>query len=308
MFSLLKKEKSMRMGVGISFNPQGFSFAVVRGAGEGVQLITQGLVDCGPEAVAAELAKLVRQLHLKGVPAVVALEPDDYSLFQIEAPEAPAEEMPLAIRWRVKDMLDYHLDDARLDYFLLPEGRRTGMPRMMYVVAARASEINPLADLVIDSGLDLLALDICELSLRNLFTTADKELPAPQVLLFLGPRFSLIEIFRGGVLYLSRRIKLLSSDLAPSQGMIPSDPMEAIVLEIQRSMDYCENQFNIPPVGRINLVCPDALRGGIADYCEENLTTPVGPLVPHQLEGAEALSGDRMIQLLPVMGAARRAI
>ncbi|MBU1655457.1 MAG: hypothetical protein KJ558_11640 [Gammaproteobacteria bacterium] len=307
MFPLLKRERAVRVGVGVSFNPQGFSYAVIRGEREGRQLFTQGVVDCGPADLGPALAQLVRQQRLKGVPAVVALEPDDYSLFQIEAPEAPPEEMPLAIRWRVKDMLDYHVDDARLDFFMLPQGRRPGMPRLMYVVAARAAGLKPLADRVIDSGLDLQALDICELALRNLFVTADRE-PPPQVLLFLGPRFSLIEIFRGGVLYLSRRIKLLSVDLTPNQGELPTDPMEAIVLEIQRSMDYCENQFSIPPMERINLVCPDAIRGGIVDYCTENLSVTVGALATKQPEGVEALSGDRMIRLLPAIGAARGAL
>ena len=303
MFSLLGGSKASRYRVGVSFNPMGVACAVVKGNMGSEKLIAHAIVKFG-----AELENFIKRYHLKGAKAVLTLEPDDYSLVQIEAPEAPKEEMPLAIRWRVKDIIDFHIDDAKLDFFMMPEGRRSSMPSLMYVAAIRSSELDDLINTVNNSGLVVSAVDITELTLRNLFLTTERELPDPEVLLFLGPRFSLIEIFRGGVLFLTRRIKMLSSDLQQSDGSVPSDLMEGIILELQRSIDYCDSQFDIPPIKVISIVCHDDIASTLVDYCAENFNTNVRTLRLEGMDGAGLLGGNQLIELLPAIGAAVRAI
>ena len=93
-----------------------------------------------------------------------------YRLLLVEAPDVPADELRAAVRWRIKDLIDFHIDDAVIDVFEMPPHARGGPQRMMYAVTAKAEVVKREIERIESAGLKLGVVDIPELSLRNIAT------------------------------------------------------------------------------------------------------------------------------------------
>jgi hypothetical protein len=69
------------------------------------------------------------------------LDVADYQLLLVESPDVLAAELKAAVRWRLKDIIDFPLEDAVVDVFGIPEPvRRTGA-KMMYAIAAKRQAV-----------------------------------------------------------------------------------------------------------------------------------------------------------------------
>jgi len=136
--------------LGVGLHPDGVSIAKVKRAKKGPPKLLECLFIAtdGEAQQQQELLRISRELKLKGLPASVVLAPGSYSLLQVERPEVQDDEVRSAIRWRIKDLIDFHIDDAVLDLFDLPEGSRAGAPRLMFVVAARIAVVQRIIDLL----------------------------------------------------------------------------------------------------------------------------------------------------------------
>ena len=73
----------------------------------------------------AEIARLTRAERLHDQVCITTLDIGAYSLLFVEAPDVPSSELRAAIRWRVKDLIDFHIDDAVIDVFDVPNQRAT---------------------------------------------------------------------------------------------------------------------------------------------------------------------------------------
>src|SRR3954469_12405527 len=72
------------------------------------------------EADAAGLERAGRDLSLNDYQCATLLGPGDYQIVVVDAPNVPRDELKSAIRWRVKDLLDFHVDDATIDVLDIP--------------------------------------------------------------------------------------------------------------------------------------------------------------------------------------------
>jgi MSHA biogenesis protein MshI len=107
--------------------------------------------------------RLSREWHLERYRCATLLEPGDYQLLQVEAPNVPPAELKAAIRWRIKDLLDYHVDDATVDVLDIPPDP-TGAARShsMYAVAARNDAIQACIERFDAVQIPLSVIDIAE--------------------------------------------------------------------------------------------------------------------------------------------------
>lgn len=195
-------------------------------------------------------------MTVAGAHATTLMDNGDYQLLLVEAPDVQPDELRAAIRWRVKDLVDFHVDDAVIDVFEIP-GQGRGRSRMMYVVAARTNRVKQRIADVEDADLELQSVDIEELALRNLAALSPDDARGT-ALLWLAQDYGLIIITRGGELYLSRRIETGANELfsaaqladpeSGDYGALLSGLIEQITLEIQRSLDYYDSHFSQPPV------------------------------------------------------------
>jgi len=87
------------------------------------------------------LASLVREQRLTDYCCASVVDHRDFSLLLVEAPQVGPTELKAAVRWRIRELLDFHIDDAVIDVFDIPGQRERGRPKLMYAVAARMATV-----------------------------------------------------------------------------------------------------------------------------------------------------------------------
>lgn len=253
----------------------------------------------------AGITQLTRSLGLDRNLCVTTLALGSYSLLFVEAPDVPPTELRAAIRWRVRELIDFHIDDAVIDVFEVPDQKATGSNTMMYAVVARSSTVKQQVELLTGAGLNLEVIDIPELALRNLAALLPEDV-AGVALLYLGSRSGLITLTRQNTLYLSRRLdmgwEMLGTDLEQAESRL-----DRIVVEIQRSLDYYESHFLQPPIGTVIVTpLPDHLRG-VDSYLADQLGISVRSMDLNQLIDTErALPAEVQCRCIMAVGAALR--
>src|SRR5688572_30162679 len=69
----------------------------------------------------ATLARLKRELGLDRYRCTTLLQGGEYQLVQVDAPaNVPQQEARSAVRWRIKDMIDYPVEMAAVDALFVP--------------------------------------------------------------------------------------------------------------------------------------------------------------------------------------------
>ena len=201
----------------------------------------------------AEIANLTRKFELDNQACITILELGSYSLLIVEAPEVAVGELQAAIRWRVKDLIDFNIDEAVVDVFEVPNQKVSGNGTLNAVVG-RVEQIQQRIDILKEAGLNLRVIDIPEMAMRNVAALLPEDV-AGMALLYLGRKNGLITITRQQTLYLSRRIDIgydsFNAELDSEDLKMDEQSLDSIVVEIQRSMDYYERHFSQPALTNI---------------------------------------------------------
>jgi MSHA biogenesis protein MshI len=185
--------------------------------------------------------RAARKIPNRKLPAVSVLPSERYSMLLVEAPDVPSDELRAAVRWRIKDLIDFHIDDAVLDVFAMPRRGTSGPNQMMYAIAAKADGVQSEVRLAEEAGLTLKAVDILELSLRNLALLLDRE-DRGVALLYLAETSGVLLIVRQRTLYIARRLETGVRTLEDANGM-RSELVAGLALEARRSLDYFESHY-----------------------------------------------------------------
>jgi MSHA biogenesis protein MshI len=230
------------------------------------------------------------------------MAPGGYRLLLVEAPEVPKEELRSALRWRIKDLIDFHIDDAVIDVFDMPAPARGGLTRPLYAVAARAELVRRQIELLEDAGIALDAVDIPELCLRNVAASLERDREGV-ALLYLAGDHGILVLARAGVMYLTRRIEIGTASLRGVDDL-PSELVATLSLEVRRSLDYLESHYAQTPVPRLHTVgvsTPD--RAALA----EELSIAVEDFSLADVLGVECEPPPEVVhRCLPAIGAALR--
>ena len=264
---------------------------------------------------AATLAGLCKTHRLDQAWCTSIIQTDAYHLLLVEAPDVDPGELRSAIRWRIKDMIDFHIDDAVVDVFDVPTDERAARNRLMYAVVARAPKVKQLIDGLLDAGLKLSTVDIPELALRNITSLLPEDVGGV-VLIYLARKNGLILVTRQSSLYLSRRLdigmeRIMTSGTGAAEGA-ELDPgvqkmLDSIVIEVQRSLDYYESHFSQPPVSSVVLTPLEQPLPGAINYLSSQLGLPVRQLDLNAMIDCETHLDDAMqARCLATIGAALR--
>ncbi len=249
VFGLLKKSSAVKGRIGLAFGPNQIALAVMRRDGGTPALERCELLPIDPAGGADAAAAAIRAAGLPRMPISTVLRPDDYQLALIEAPDVPPAELRAAMRWRLKETIDFRVEDAVIDVFDVPGQNRGGHGRMMYAVAARRSAVNRHAAALTGIA-DFDVVDVPELCLRNLAALLPTA-AAGVALLHLGETTANIVLVRGKTFYFARQMDLQATlHIAPGSGGERLDAA-SVVLELQRSLDYYERHYDQPPITRI---------------------------------------------------------
>lgn len=274
----------------------------------------------------AALAELGQRLHLDNAAVISVVNEDDFSLLLVEAPEVDPAELKAAVRWKIKDMLEFHIDDAVIDVFDIPGQQARGRPKLMYVVAARIAQIQKHIDLIEQQAINLTVIDIPELSQRNIAALLPED-ETGVAMLSLSRQTGLLTLTRQANLYLARELELGAEHLRieapqaePETGGMALEPVgegdanpelqrlfDSIVLEVQRSLDYYESHFALPPIAGIVVAPTEYEIPGLTTHLANSLGVPVRMLDINMLVDSEQpLSDQLQAHCLSAIGAALR--
>jgi len=297
--------------VGVCQMAAGTSVAFVQRGKSGPPVLQQLSWDAfvSPEERQEALKSLARQERLQGRTAVAVLPPDSYDLMQIELADLPLEERRDAARWQVREMLEFPVEEAVVDVFdVAPFG--SDKKPLTYVVAAREKMLRERLELLEEAELSLTAIDIPEFALRNLAELFVGDERGTAILL-LQDQDGLLTITRDGVHYLTRYLSSGMNDLVPfADGDYEAltEQLDAIVLEVQRTFDYCESTFHLPMVSRLLVAQTAREIPAVVTYLNEYLATRVEPFSFESVltvpKGSDPLELNR--HLLAIGGALRR--
>lgn len=216
-----------------------------------------GFLEGPPARRQTMLDELVSANGWNGLRARLVLPMDQYQVFQLDRPEAITDdELADALRWKLKDLLEYSPTEAVCDVFPFPEDASRGRGELVNVVAARKTLAGELVKLIENAGLALESIDIAELALRNLASTLDEQ-GNGVALVHLRESYGQMVICRGESLYLSRKLDVSSESLRDAAQQ--DHAVQSLALEIQRSLDYFESQLGQIPPRRIYLVARDSV-------------------------------------------------
>ena len=232
---------------------------------------------CGARTLEANQAgpdRLARELPVGRFQCATLLRPGEYQLLLVEAPTVPRDELKSALRWRIKDMVDYHMDDATLDVLDIPPERSGAAGNhSMYAVSARNDVIQARIKQFEDARIPLSVIDIPETAQRNIAALFESE-GRGLALLYLGNDFGLLTINFGGELYLGRRIDAGIEQLKGASEQARESAMNRILVELQRTFDHFERQFRHVSVTQL-LLGPEPEDTGLLAYLSANLGLPV---------------------------------
>lgn len=204
-------------------------------------------------------------------PVNLVLSRGEYQLLLIDAPPVAPHELRMAVRWRIKDMIDFPIDDATVDVVRLDSGQTARDGQLMAVVA-RNDVLKQYIETAEQARVTLAAIDIPELAQRNiaaLLETPDRAL----AMLSFTPQGGLLTVTRNGELCFQRHLDLSRANLALSADPGPREAFDRLTLELQRSLDHIERQHSHWRLDRIVLAPPPA--PGLTEYLRENLYLPL---------------------------------
>ncbi|MFA7278509.1 MAG: agglutinin biogenesis protein MshI [Sterolibacterium sp.] len=255
------------------------------------------------------LRALRKELKLAQYRCTNLLRVGEYQLLQVEPPDMPAAEMKDALRWRIKDMLNYPVEAATIDVLEIPaDSGALGRTKQAFAVAANNALLAPRVELFDSAKVKLEAIDIPELAQRNISSLFEEENRGLAMLTFDESGVMLTFTFRGE-LYASRHTDIPLGQLEQAEGDRREQLFERIALEAQRSLDNFDRMNGHITVTRL-LVSSLPGVDGFLDYLRDYLSLPVVeldladvldfPSIP------ELSQAERQTQCLKVLGAALR--
>ncbi|MBW2187418.1 MAG: pilus assembly protein PilM [Deltaproteobacteria bacterium] len=313
--TFFKRKSSTRNGVvGLTFFSDGLALVQLDTSAEGdVTLRVAESVDCGASGHAEVLAELVQRHQLQNTPCCAVLARGTYNLIQIDQPDVPEAELRDAVRWQVKDLLDFPAEQAVIELFSAVGS--AGGP-MNFAVAAAQENIRYVVDVMQQANLAVKVIDIPELALRNVL---DRSFESDRgvALLSLWRDNGLVTIVRNGELCMARRINLGVQELVAAADVDDVDGVEisqaqqnildSVVLEIQRSLDYYESSVSRQPVSTVLLAPLTDPVPGLQSYLDSYLTPDVQQLdLGRWLDNGSVVMAEQS-RCLAALGAALRS-
>jgi MSHA biogenesis protein MshI len=303
----LFKKKAHSARAGIVLEPDAVITAVIRRRAGMKPLLTH----CSAQSAGkgdAGISSVIAKLPLARTAINAVMSADDYQLVQVEAPEVLPSELKAAVRWRLRDVINFHIDDAVVDVFEIPDQSRRNQTKMLFAVAARSSAVQRLATTLSPLATDLEVIDIPELCLRNLAAL----LPQDQrgvALLVLDQNHAQLLLTRQSVLYLTRRIDFTRGNSISfnAEASEPEIDASSLALELQRSLDYYESHFDQTPIADLVIAPNHADAAKLATALKSETSLKISLLDPNELlELGEGVELPKSGAYLAAIGAALR--
>lgn len=204
------------------------------------------------------LGNIVGKFRLTEYDCYLVLTSDLYRRINIEAPTVAEHEISEAIRWKIAELIEFPLEKAVVDYYPTPPAQRANSNRMLEVIAGPCDPIKTLAEKCTKAGLQLKVIDIQETLLRNLAVLLPENKRGIAILHLLETS-GMILIQKDATIYLSRQFDTGYKKLGLDHDNYENNDaaileQNNLALEIQRSLDYVESYYGIPPISGLAII------------------------------------------------------
>ena len=347
MFTFFRKKKRAQGMNAIVLSEDGIAQAsVTQTPGQPATLVSFNYAEIENKAeTASALKHFINENHLQDVPVVTTLLTNESSLVMLDKPAVADDELRQAVRWRVKDNLPFDINSAIIDVFEIPGQKERGRIPLVYVTAADKNFIKQRIQLFEEQGLELESIDIAELVMRNIASLLAEDQNGV-ALLKLDASQGLITLIQDSALYLARSLDVGYASLATTtsalegghplvmktaidirsrkvcfssrtvleegmslEGMSPDQQraLDAIVLEVQRSLDYYESHFAKPAITSLVIAPLPYEVPGMIQYLAGALGLQVRMLdLNAVLDSAKPMSEEMQAKCFFAIGAALR--
>lgn len=273
MFTFFKKNKRGQGTNALVLSEEGIAHAYIThdvGQPPSLKSFHYYAIDNKAET-SAILKKVIQDNQLEDVSIYTTLLTSDYNLEMLEKPEVAENELHQAVRWKIKDSLSFDINDAVIDVFEIPDLKERGRTPLVYVAAVEKKLVKQRIQIFEDHDLEIESIDIAELVMRNIAALLPEDSQGVALLKLDGSK-GLMTLTQDSSLYLTRNIDVgfgsisaedsilgespaESDGLTLEEGMSPDQQrtLDAIVLEVQRSLDYYESHFAKPAINSLVL-------------------------------------------------------
>ena len=179
------------------------------------------------------LEKIVSQYNLKKTLCNWVLHPDYYRITLINIPNVPQSEYKKAVRWQIKDIVDYPLEDVAVDIFYPDELEK--VLKKIYVVVAKASFLQNIVNTIQDCDLYPMAVDVREFAIRNLISNLATQNETVGLLNIVDESCLMVLVKQNNIRFV-RRIPVGLKN-------IKNNDYNELIAELQRSFNYCQTEL-----------------------------------------------------------------
>lgn len=240
---------------------------------------------------ASDLARGLRALGrahpLRGVSLTGVLGRTQYRLVSTELDDLPREDWSGAVRWRLKEQVDFPVDDAIVEVLGVPQdtqNRTTHSAIALLEPQAEAQKLSLAAD---DAGATWTAVEVPETGLRNICALSETESQAHALIAF-GSEHALLVITLGGELVMTRTIEVASAALMGSEEA-RGGAVGRAGLEVLRTLDTFERTHSKVTLSGLSVALPGGAVS-MAEVLADLVYVPVKALELGQLVDCAALS------------------
>jgi MSHA biogenesis protein MshI len=253
---------------GLTFFDDGIAFALVSHETQTPALMHNEFIPCSNAQQASVLANLSKQHNLELHPCNVVLQPHQYQILQTEKPDVGDDELAAALKWRIKDLIDYDVDDTVIEILARPS--QVSSANTVEVVVSKYSIIESIVSLLKNANINLASIDISELAARNIGFYAGYD-EMSYALLNLWHDYARISVYINGDLYLSRNSSIGLSTL---EHIVESDDaslmiLDSLALELQRTYDYYESHSRQAPINQLFVLLNTSSDSKVAELLEQ---------------------------------------
>lgn len=259
------------------------------------------------DASLAALARWQRHQGLRHANVNLLLDGADYQIVPLDVPDVQPDEVANAMRWRIKDLIDFPPEEASIGCLLVPTESDSSRTQQALVVVSRQETIARWMTRSRDAKLNVQSIDVPELALRNLALLAAGG--SACALLHVGlERSTLVIVWRGELCSL-RRFDLSASQYLDASPEGRDALIERLGQDVQRSSDSFDRQFYAAALGRL-WVTQEQDGLDLATPLASHITLQVRPLALRDWLDIETdtplMNAAQGIDMLPAIGAALR--
>jgi MSHA biogenesis protein MshI len=243
--------KTKGVQVGVDFMPTGVAVVDVLTVPNNRGLVRKSefLPAVGFSEQSRVLQQWVDQKGLKNVDCVSLIAKHDVQQFQLEKPAVGDDELLQAVGWKIKDLINFNVDEAVVDIFELPHSSKNPASYINAVVA-KESIVSSYVDSIGQSGLELQVIDVHDLVGNNFLKVIENSNQTIALLQF-SENAGLLTIYNEQDLYVARDLKIGLLDMESMLQEEDDSLYENLLLELQRSMDYFESTYALGSVSKM---------------------------------------------------------